>query len=265
MKQLLIYLLIGAVDFAKSRSYYVRLNKDFSPSSSDAAYDDDKIVGGYTCPPHSVPWQASLYSGYLYCGGSLIHPLWVLSAAHCYKSSLQVRLGDHNIIVDEGTEQIINSAKVIRHQNYNSRTLDNDIMLIKLTYPAFINSYVQAVALPQAGPVPGTMCLVSGWGNTLSSGTIMPNVLQCLDAPILTKEQCKMAYPGEISATMMCIGYLDGGKDFCQGDSGGPAVCNGQLQGIASWAYGCAIKNYPGVYTEVWNYKAWISSTVAAN
>ncbi|XP_075114143.1 trypsin-like [Leptodactylus fuscus] len=191
--------------------------------------------------------------------------VYVDLTAHCYKASLQVRLGEHNIATSEGTEQFINSAKVIRHGSYNSRTLDNDIMLIKLASPATLNSYVKAVPLASGCAGAGTSCLISGWGNTLSSGTSMPNLLQCLNAPILTSAQCSNAYPGEITGNMICIGYLEGGKDSCQGDSGGPVVCNGQLQGIVSWGYGCALRNYPGVYTKACNYNSWISNTVATN
>ncbi|KAM4704528.1 trypsin-like [Rhinophrynus dorsalis] len=227
--------------------------------------DDDKIVGGYTCTKNSVPYIVSLNSGYHFCGGSLINNLWVVSAAHCYKSSVQVRLGEHNIAVSEGTEQFINSAKVIRHPSYNSRTTDNDIMLIKLASAATLNSYVKAVALPSSCAAAGTSCLISGWGNTLSSGTNYPDLLQCLNAPILTSTQCSNAYPGQITSNMICVGYIEGGKDSCQGDSGGPVVCNGQLQGVVSWGYGCALKNYPGVYTKVCNYNAWIQNTIASN
>ncbi|XP_073453715.1 trypsin-like [Aquarana catesbeiana] len=234
-------------------------------SQYEPALDDDKIVGGYTCAAYSQPWQVSLNSGYHFCGGALLNSLWVVSAAHCYKASMQVRLGEHNIAVSEGTEQFINSAKVIRNAAYNSRTLDNDIMLVKLASPATLNSYVKTVPLPSGCAAAGTSCVISGWGNTLSSGTNMPNLLQCLNAPILTAAQCSNAYPGEITGNMICVGYLEGGKDSCQGDSGGPVVCNGQLQGIVSWGYGCALRNYPGVYTKVCNYNSWIASTQAAN
>uniref|UniRef100_A0A8C9S791 trypsin n=1 Tax=Scleropages formosus TaxID=113540 RepID=A0A8C9S791_SCLFO len=227
--------------------------------------DDDKIVGGYECRKNSVPYQVSLNVGYHFCGGSLISNQWVLSAAHCYQSRIQVHLGEHNIAINEGTEQFISSSKVIRNPSYSSSTLNNDIMLIKLSQPATLNSYVRTVPLPTSCASAGTMCLISGWGNTLSSGTNYPDTLRCLDAPILSDTSCRNSYPGQITSNMFCAGYLEGGKDSCQGDSGGPVVCNGQLQGIVSWGYGCAMKNKPGVYTKVCNYKTWIQNTIASN
>ncbi|XP_049749473.1 cationic trypsin-3-like [Elephas maximus indicus] len=227
--------------------------------------DDDKIVGGYTCQKNSIPYQVSLNSGYHFCGGALIRDQWVLSAAHCYKSRIQVRLGEHNIEVLEGNEQFINAAKIIRHPNYNSGTYDNDILLIKLSSAASINSRVATVSLPRSAAAVGTQCLISGWGNTLSSGTNYPDLLQCLNAPILSDSVCRSAYPGKITSNMICLGFLEGGKDSCQGDSGGPVVCNGALQGIVSWGYGCALEGKPGVYTKVYNYLSWIQQTIAAN
>ncbi|CAH2322605.1 anionic trypsin-2 [Pelobates cultripes] len=168
--------------------------------------DNDKIVGGYTCPEYKVPYQVSLHIGYHFCGGSLINTLWVVSAAHCYQSRTELRLGEHNIKVLQGSEQFIKASKLIPHPNYDPGILDNDIMLIRLKKPARINSMVQPIPLPSHCESPGEMCLISGWGNTLSNG-------------------------GEITENMICVGYLEGGKDSCQGDSGGPVVCNGVLQG----------------------------------
>ncbi|XP_005523859.1 PREDICTED: trypsin I-P1-like [Pseudopodoces humilis] len=227
--------------------------------------DDDKIVGGYTCAEHSVPYQVSLNSGYHFCGGSLISSQWVLSAAHCYKSRIQVQLGKHNLELTESTEQFINSTKVIRHPGFSAQNADSDIMLIKLATPAQLNKAVQTVPLPTSCVATGTTCLISGWGNTLSNGIEYPDELQCLDAPVLSAAECSNAYPGQITKNMMCVGFLEGGKDSCQEDSGGPVVCNGQLQGIVSWGIGCAEKGHPGVYTKVCNYISWIQSTVASN
>uniref|UniRef100_A0A8C3GJK0 trypsin n=1 Tax=Cairina moschata TaxID=8855 RepID=A0A8C3GJK0_CAIMO len=221
------------------------------------AADDDKIVGGYNCPEHSVPYQVSLNAGYHFCGGSLINNQWVVSAAHCYKSRIQVRLGEYNIDVQEDSEVVRSSSVIIRHPNYSSRTLNNDIMLIKLASAVDYSADVQPIALP-------TSCAQAG---TDSGSEYLPNypeLLQCLKAPILSNQECQDAYPGEITSNMICIGFLEGGKDSCQGDSGGPVVCNGELQGIVSWGIGCALKGYPGVYTKVCNYVDWIQETIAA-
>uniref|UniRef100_A0A2I3G5M1 trypsin n=1 Tax=Nomascus leucogenys TaxID=61853 RepID=A0A2I3G5M1_NOMLE len=196
-----------------------------------ASDDDDKIVGGYTCQRNSVPYQVRI----------------------------QVRLGEYNIKAYE--------AKIICHPRYNSATIDNDIMLVKLSSAATINSQVATTSLPRSCTAAGTQCLISGWGNTLSSGSNSnyPDLLQCLKAPILSNTACCTAYPGKITTNMICLGFLEGGKDSCQGDSGGPVVCKGELQVIVSWAYGCAQKNKPGVYTKVCNYVKWIQQTIAAN
>ncbi|CAL8340321.1 trypsin-1 [Gadus morhua] len=225
------------------------------------AIEDDKIVGGYECQKHSQAHQVSLNSGYHFCGGSLVSKDWVVSAAHCYKSRIEVRLGEHNIRVTEGTEQFISSSRVIRHPNYSSYNIDNDVMLIKLRTPATLNQYVQTVALPAACAAAGTMCTVSGWGDTMSS-TDDSDKLQCLDLPILSGQDCDNSYPGMITQSMFCAGYLEGGKDSCQGDSGGPLVCDGELQGVVSWGYGCAERDYPGVYAKVCQLSDWLEHTM---
>ncbi|CAB1333988.1 unnamed protein product [Coregonus sp. 'balchen'] len=187
------------------------------------ATEDDKIVGGYECKAYSQPHQVSLNVGYHFCGGSLVNENWVVSAAHCYQSRVEVRLGEHNIKVTEGSEQFISSSRVIRHPNYSSYNIDNDIMLIKLSKPATLNTYVQPVALPSSCAPAGTMCTVSGWGNTMSSSEYRTwvkaadkNKLQCLNIPILSYSDCNNSYPGMITNAMFCAGYLEGGKDSCQ-------------------------------------------------
>ncbi|XP_038174792.1 trypsin V-A-like [Arvicola amphibius] len=226
--------------------------------------NDDRIVGGYTCQKHSVPYQVSLNDGSHICGGSLITDQWVLSAAHCYSPKIQVRLGEHNIHKIEGGEQFIDAAKIIPHPDYSMRTLDNDIMLIKLKSPATLNSQVSTIPLPECCPSADMECLVSGWG-LLTGKSEGPSLLQCLDAPVLSDSICHKAYPRRITSNMFCLGFLEGGKDSCQMDSGGPVVCNGKLQGVVSWGDGCARKGKPGVYIKVCNYLNWIHQTISEN
>uniref|UniRef100_A0A2K5IRI3 Peptidase S1 domain-containing protein n=1 Tax=Colobus angolensis palliatus TaxID=336983 RepID=A0A2K5IRI3_COLAP len=226
-------------------------------------HDDDKITGGYTCEENSLPYQVSLNSGYHFCRGPLISEQWVVSAAHCY-NRIQVTLGDHN-------SKFINAAKTIRHPRYNWRTLDNDILLIKLSRPAIINAYVSTISLPTAPPAPGTACLISSWGNTLSSGINYPDKLQCLDAPVLTQAKCKACYLGKITDNMFCMAIfllhlsIQLVPSSPQLDDGGPVACNGELQGVVSWDDGCAQKDKPGDYTKVYNYENWMKDTIAAN
>ncbi|XP_051550510.1 trypsin-2-like [Myxocyprinus asiaticus] len=229
------------------------------------AQTDVWIVGGNECEPHSKPWQALVISSVGRCGGSLINENWVVSAAHCYKSSdsgIEVRLGKHNIAVDECTEQTILSEHVIPHPKYNPRPLDNDIMLIKLSKPATLNEYVQPVGLPTSYPPAGTRCNVSGWGLTNISTGDVPDKLQCLEVPTVSDRDCNNSYPGFITESMFCAGYLEGGKGVCYGDSGGGLVCNGVLQGIVSAGGICAGKNQPGIYTKVCIFNTWITETI---
>uniref|UniRef100_A0A4W6CSN7 trypsin n=1 Tax=Lates calcarifer TaxID=8187 RepID=A0A4W6CSN7_LATCA len=232
-------------------------------------HDYDKIVGGYECRKNSVPYQVSLFTGYNFCGGTLLSDEWVLSAAHCktngWLTLMEVRLGEHDLWEPEGTEQHIMSAEFIRHPDYNARTQDSDIMLIKLSRRATLNSFVRPATLPSKCASDGTMCQISGWGSLRPSNEARyPHKLQCLEVPLLSDDTCFNAYPFQITENMICAGYLEGGKDSCQGDSGGPMMCNGELQGVVSWGHGCALRKKPGVYTKVCNYISWIKNTMAS-
>lgn len=111
-------------------------------------------------------------------------------------SRIQVRLGEHDIEVTEGGEQFINAAKIIRHPKYSSWTLDNDILLIKLSSPAVINSRVASISLPSSCAPAGTECLISGWGNTLSSGCEWHS-LSCYFpwSPYFPEKECSRVWP----------------------------------------------------------------------
>ncbi|XP_060771710.1 trypsin-2-like [Neoarius graeffei] len=218
-------------------------------AGASLALEDDKIVGEHEeCIPHSQPWQVSLNSGYHFCSGSLINQNWVVSAAHCSKSRIEVRLGEHYLNIDEGHEQFIASSRAIIHPNYDSWNMANDIMLIKLSRPATLNSYVQPVALPKSFPPVGTQCTVSGWGNTWSPTTYR-NKIQCQEVLIYSESNCKYYFPGMSTNGEFCAGSLEGCKS-CPGDSGSPLVCSGELQGIVPYNYGCLETNCLRVYVK---------------
>ncbi|XP_035278749.1 trypsin-like [Anguilla anguilla] len=229
--------------------------------------EEGRIIGGTDCQPNSQPWVASLNYGYHFCGAVLINEQWVLSVAHCWYNpyAMQIMLGEHDLRVFEGTEQLMKTDNIIWHPSYDYQTLDHDIMLIKLFHPVTITNAVRPVSLPSGCPTGGMPCTVAGWGTTSVYPMNLPLRLQCLDVPIVDAAKCENSYPGMITSNMVCAGYMDGGSGVCNGDSGSPLVCRGELHGLVSWGQGCAEPNYPGVYTKVCAFHNWIRETIAAN
>uniref|UniRef100_A0A8C3UYA5 Peptidase S1 domain-containing protein n=1 Tax=Catharus ustulatus TaxID=91951 RepID=A0A8C3UYA5_CATUS len=123
----------------------------------------DRIIGGYPCVPLSQPWQALLY-GPLRCGGVLVAPRWVLTAAHCNRRGLRVRLGEDDLSRREGTEQERRVVQAVPHPRFNPVTLDSDLALLRLDRPAVTNRAVRPLRLPQSCAPAGASCLLSGWG-----------------------------------------------------------------------------------------------------
>ena len=111
----------------------------------------------------------------------------------------------------------------------------------------------------------GAPMRVCGWGNTQVVGSNYPDQLHCVDTKYVPVAVCneRKHYNGAILPGMFCAGEVNvGGKDACQGDSGGPVTYNGNVVGATSWGYGCAYPNYPGVYTDLAQYRDFIDEQV---
>jgi len=234
---------------------------------------EEKIVGGVEAIPHEFPWQVSLRrksDNFHFCGGSVLDASTVITAAHCteiWDSPEQVVIvaGDHNIEVEEGTEQTVGVTNLLVHESYGSpKSFENDIALWSLAAPLKLNANVAAVPLPTQGQDSQGECTVTGWGTT-SAGGSTPVVLMKVDVPVVSDQTCRLEYPFSIADSMLCAG--ESGKDSCQGDSGGPMICynadgSGYLGGVVSWGRGCGGLYSPGVYTEVAYFVDWIAANI---
>ncbi|XP_022090152.1 transmembrane protease serine 9-like [Acanthaster planci] len=233
-----------------------------------------RIVGGSESVPHSRPYQVALYDdpsgGYQYCGGTLIHQRWVVSAGHCKTSSdVFVGLGYHDKYNHGAAGLQLIRGTWFRHPLFHSGTLDNDIALIQLdSHANVVSPNIAPIRIANKRPVKGKNLLVSGWGTTSMVGP-SSDTLREVVVKVQTRTACRDAHkPALITDNMFCAAAK--GKDSCQGDDGGPIVSGygdgthdpgTTLEGITSWGNGCADSRYPSVYIAVGHYCDWIAHT----
>ncbi|MFE4056824.1 S1 family peptidase [Streptomyces sp. NPDC059096] len=244
----------------------------FAPASATA---DSVIIGGKPVRAEDSPWVVALSSrdrfggtrAGQFCGGVVVAPTKVLTAAHCMGRDVlgaaPESVGDLRVIA--GRERLrgkggheVPVRSVLVDPAYDPGTNAADLAVLTLSR-ALPSGYAIRPAEPDdPATAPGTDAAVYGWGDTTGGGAYA-EALRSAPVTVLRDAECERAYPGASgaqggrydAATMLCSGDPRGGHDACQGDSGGPLVAEGRLIGLVSWGSGCGRAGSPGVYTRV--------------
>lgn len=246
------------------------------------------IVGGSIANEDQYPWTAAVYtgtspSGGQFCGGTLVAPAVVVTAAHCVNAllsntaadlpqdpfrmidpvglRLKVMVGSRHLSATRGEHRYV--SRVNRHP---SQSMDIAVLQLESKVQTEPIGFLTSSSDP-ALDAPGVVATITGWGAT-SEGGSGSTLLRHAQVPIISDSNCRASYGSSMNPTYeICAGYPQGGTDSCQGDSGGPLVVqrpNGSwvLAGATSWGDGCARPDAPGVYAEMRAAAAFISNYV---
>ncbi|HYN95103.1 MAG TPA: serine protease [Pilimelia sp.] len=229
-----------------------------------------EVVGGVAVPAGGFPWVVRVSTG---CGGSLVAPRVVLTAAHCVPPSGPTRrllITAASTDLDSPRAVRVRSTAVRRAPGYRGAVNGDDWALVRLDRALDLPT----VRLPADGSVDRGTFTVLGWGSTREGGPDQRR-LRAAQLPFVSDAACAEAYDRIgyriVKREMLCAGDLRrGGVDSCQGDSGGPLArrdgAGRWVQvGVVSWGQGCGRPRSPGVYTQLSAFARELSAALRAS
>mmetsp|Transcript_10713 Transcript_10713/g.21325 ORF Transcript_10713/g.21325 Transcript_10713/m.21325 type:complete len:326 (-) Transcript_10713:93-1070(-) len=236
-------------------------NETVAPKGSN---DAGRIIGGTFATKGQFNYVAQFSRGSA-CGGMLIAPNIILTAAHCKGGFKSAYLGFYDYNSPYGREEIMIEDEII-HPDFNKDTFYADYMIVVLEK----NSIYKPVCITNRQFLSQRDWIVTLGFGFLSPGGSLANKMHKVSVQYINNQECAGKYSKhnkQISNNMLCADSSNIGRDACQGDSGGPiikATNRGHVAvGVVSWGIGCA--QLPGVYSRISEAYYWINSLVGEN
>ncbi|MFD7390011.1 S1 family peptidase [Streptomyces sp. NPDC059852] len=235
-------------------------------SAPTAEAASTRIVGGTTTTTSAYPFMMQITdaSQNQFCGGTLVSPTKVVTAAHCMagESPGDVRVVGGRTYLNGTDGTVAKVSRIWVHPGYTMATKGDDVAVLTLSTSMPYATAAYVGSSDTGVYAAGTSARILGWGTT-SSGGSSSHQLRTATVPTVSDSSCAGSYgPDYVASDMVCAGKTSGGVDSCQGDSGGPLLIGGALAGITSWGEGCAQAGYPGVYTRLTTFSDEVTDQV---